>query len=253
MAIYAIHQQDPKFIIIINYKVMYSSLYEILPTHFPEMKFHHKNSAAKFNFHDFPKFSIVRNPFSRVVSTFYGKCRKSPEISLIQETAQLEYCQHQLLQTLNKIRNKTYAIAEPANSYTLKENPDNRALLNENFKLLMGISFPEYVESLTLILKNKRVDGHFQKQFGAFSVPHQNPFYFPSKFFRNTQIIKIENIDQDWKILCNQLDKEIVLIKTNRTDDIRPSTESFYTDQIRKQVAELYKIDFKKFNYPLHF
>lgn len=129
MSTYAVHQQEPKFIFIINYKVMYSSLYEILPIYFPEVKFYHKNSAAKFNFHDYPKFSIVRNPFSRVVSTFYGKCRKSPENSLVQETAQLEYCQHQLLNTLKKIRNETYKVMEPANLYTLKENPEKRALL----------------------------------------------------------------------------------------------------------------------------
>ena len=249
MAIYAIHHQEPKFIFIINYKVMYSSLYKILPKYFPEVEFYYKSQLTGINNLDYSKFAIVRNPYDRTVSAFYEKCRKSPKISLHEEKAQLQYCQHQLLHTLKVIRKDTFEIVQPAIFYNSSGNPKERLLLNENFKLLTSISFEEYVKSLTLILKENDVDGHFQKQYNAFFIFRQNPFYFLSSAFKNTTIIKLENIDQDWKKTCDSLGKKMTLIKKNKTDNMRPSFEKLYTTETRKLVAKIYGIDFKKFNY----
>lgn len=252
MAIYAIHQQRPEFIFIINYKVMYSSLKKILSEYFPEIKFYHKNKVTEFKFSDYPKFAIVRNPYSRTVSTYYDKCQKTPEISINETNAQLQFCQHQLLQSLKVLRNKTYEIVEPAIFFEHDEIGNSRALLNDNLQLLKGISFEEYMECLALILDSEFVDGHFQKQHTAFSISSQNPFYFPSKVFINTQIFKMENIDNDWKTICEQLGKELILIKRNQTDNIRPDIDSYYDRRTRKLVNKLYKIDFKKYNYSFH-
>ncbi|MDF1695705.1 MAG: sulfotransferase family 2 domain-containing protein [Saprospiraceae bacterium] len=252
MAIYAVNDIESKFIFIINYKVMYSSLTRILPTYFPSIKFYNKNQVKQFNFSKFTKFSIVRNPYRRTVSTYFDKCQKAPKDSLATENAQLQYCQEQLLKALCTLRKTTYDIVLPAQKYNRKDNPDQRILLDNNLKLLMSVSFKEYVQCLTLLLKNKKVDGHFEMQYKVFDIPRQNPFYNRNKIVNDTLQIKLENIEMEWGNVCDILGKNIELQKINKTDDKRKGFISFYTDETREIVAKCYAKDFEKFNYSRH-
>lgn len=250
MAIYAIHEQEPKFIFIMNFKVMYSSMTKILPVSFPEIKFHGIRTASKFNFYDFQIFSVVRNPISRAISAYFGKCQYSIKKHFNNEKAQLQYSQHQLLESLKRVRGIDYNIARPAIFYSYKSEPKERGLLDDNYELLMDISFEEYIKCLRILFQSKDVDGHFQRQFDAFLVPNQNPFYNRSKLLNNTEIIKIENLSNDWKMIGERLNKDIEIERYNRTDHIRPSIESYYSDDTYKSIVDLYKLDFEKFNYP---
>lgn len=249
MSIYAIHKQEPKFIFIINYKVMFSSLYFLLPQHFPSLKFCNKNQLNEINFRDFSKFAIVRNPFDRAVSAFYGKCRKNPEKNLQEETAQLEYCQAQLLRALAKIRNETFDIVEPAKYLSTKEHSKERELLDKNFKKLCSIDFNEYAECLSVIFRNEKVDGHFELQYKAFQLPQKKLGIFSSNLFKKTKIIKLENIVKEWANVCKDLGTSMNLVQENRTDNLRGDTEVFFTKETQDSIAKLYAIDFKKFRY----
>lgn len=249
MAIYAVHNDQPKFIFIINFKVMYSSLNEMLPEYFPNIKFYYKNRAREFNFSEFTEYAIVRNPYSRTVSTFYDKCQRTPEKEINAEKTQLQYCQWQMLQVLQEVRGVRFEIATPAIMYTFQENPQERSILNKNFDLLRTMDFEEYVECLDILLSKDNVDGHFRQQYLAFEVIDQNPWNSPRKIFNSTTIIKLENINQEWDKICDLLGVEMKLKKVNQTDDARPRIEQLYSKENKATVAKLYKTDFKRFKY----
>lgn len=251
MAFYAIHDASPKFIFIINLKVMKSSLtHPILSKYFPATKFDYSHKLnSSINFHEYQKFCIVRNPFSRAVSCYYQKCQSLPLKSLTQKTAKLENCHKELLESLNIIRGEIVEIGKSEKYYNLEQDPIEWRLINENFERLLTISFEEYINCLSLILRKKNPDAHFARQMDAFSVPGQNPFYYPSKVFKNTTIIRLENINRDWDIICNKLGKKMTLVKVNTTDKIRPKITEFYTLKTQKLISQLYKVDFKKLGY----
>lgn len=193
--------------------------------------------------------SIIKSKLSN--STYYDKCQRSPENSLNQEKAQLQKCQHQLLNAIKEIRKENSEIAVPANYYTLRENAEERKLLNENFEILKTISFDEYVECLSIILTGENVDGHFEKQYKSFDLLKQNPFYYPMKVFKKTNIFKLENIDLGWNEVCEKLEMKMDLRKINKMHPMRTNIKQLYTNETREMVAKLYKIDFVKFKYPL--
>ena len=89
----------------------------------------------------------------------------------------------------------------------------------------------------------------FKNNLTLLSYRDKTHFYFPSKVFKNTKIIKLENIDRDWNIICDLLGKKMNLQKVNKTDHLRPGFEKFYTKETCKMIAKMYKIDFKKFGY----
>jgi len=252
MAVYAIHMEQPGFIFIINYKVMYSSLYDILPNHFPKAKFCTKKQAENYHFSKFQKFAIVRNPYRRTVSTYFDKCQKTPAFDLKQENAQLQYCQAQLLNTLALVRDEIYTISAPANYFNTHDHPEKRAILDENFLLLQSMSFAEYVDCLTIILSQKTADGHFVEQCKVFDIPGQNPFYHRNRVFNSTKIVRLENIESGWRDICTDLGVEMHLRKANKTDHLRPQSHDFYTKKTQAAVGKLYHLDFKKLGYSLN-
>ena len=232
---------------------MYSSLYEILPKHFPNIKFFYKKQIRNIKFQKFQKIAIVRNPYNRIVSTYYDKCQKAPEYHLNKDKSQLQYCQHQLLNAIKKIRKENFEIAIPAKIYTLIANPHERTLLNQNFEILKSISFEEYVKCMDLILNTKNVDGHFEKQYDAFNIPGQNPIYNPKKVYKSTKMIKLESIDQKWPEICDQLGINMEMRKINQTDNMRPKFNKLYSKETKATIGRLYNIDFQKFDYSLDF
>ena len=91
----------------------------------------------------------------------------------------------------------------------------------------------------------------FRKQYAAFNIPGQNPFYKSKKVFKNTKILKLENIDRDWKVICDQLGIKMEIQKSNQTDHMRPKINELYTRETSATIAKIYEIDFNKFNYSL--
>lgn len=251
MAVYAVHQSEPKFLFIINYKVMYSSLKGILPEYYENIQFFNKAHVKSIKFNDFIKVGIVRNPYDRTVSTYFDKCINAPKICLEQESTQLQYCQAQILETLKSIRHSNFKIALPAILYSLEKNPEERRLLNRNFEYLQSISFEEFVQCLSILLAKKKVDGHFKQQYKAYIVRRHFPFFIANKLFENTSIFKLENLNDDWKTICNLLGKEMRLQKINKTNGERSNFKNYYTDKSREIISKLYKKDFSRFKYSL--
>ena len=228
---------------------MYSTLFSILPVHFPSISFLYKKDVKYIPFKKYTTISISRNPFRRTVSTYYDKCLKSSRNQLQKEASQLQYCQHQLLDALTRIRGNKFEISEPAKEFTYSMHKNERALLDDNFNLLMTVDFEEYVKCLELILATDKADGHFEQQWKAFDIPNQNSFFFPNKLFNNTQCFKLENINEKWDNICSLLDKPITLKRLNQTKQERKDYTSFYSEKTRFSIEKLYKKDFSKFKY----
>ena len=237
---------------IINFKVMYSTLYNILPVYFPEIKLLYKNQATKVNFRQHRKFTFVRNPFHRAVSAFFGKCHKAPQDDLLRESVQLQVCQEQILRALQEVRGQTFAIVKPATPYCLDNSPEERECLNANLRLLTTIGFEEYVHCLERILQLEYPDGHFERQYNAFLFPGQPALYNRFKIWNKTNIFKLENVDRDWARVCKRLGKNMDLVKDNATAHLRPDYKSFYTRHTQQKILKLYKTDFEEFRYSKH-
>lgn len=243
MSIYAIHSSSPKFIFIINFKVMYSSLYKVLPQYFPELTFQYKGKTAKTNLAAYQKFAIVRHPFTRLVSAYKQKCRQVPSHILDEKFFFLERCQKQLLEALEIIRDESYDIVDVGQTLSPLENPKNWARLEVNSRLLLSISFDEFVDCVCLILKRPDADGHFTAQYKAFELGEKK------SIISQTHIFKLEEIEFGWENICRKLGKEMVLPHTNRTSQPNQGMKDLFTPQSYAKAAEAYKKDFQCFDY----
>ena len=64
-------------------------------------------------------------------------------------------------------------------------------------------------------------------------------------------ILRFENLEQDWKIFCKHMKKDIQLNKMKLYSSNKVySYEDYYDDDLKKIVFEMYKDDFRIFNYP---
>ena len=253
MAVYCVHHDQPRFIFIINFKVMYSSLYTILPKYFPSSNFLYKNGFPKINLQHYKLFSIIRNPFHRVVSAYMDKCLKNPTNQLARQEAFLQVCQKQILEALKQIRGKEFPISPSGKTYSNLLHSEERAILDSNFKRLAKIEFEEFTECLMLILKRKDTDGHFTCQADAFQIPGKGLFNFKKQLLSKTKILKLENIQKGWGEICQILGKDMQLTKNNISKRGDKKIDGFYDEKTTRLIADIYKIDFKKFNYPEYF
>ena len=63
-------------------------------------------------------------------------------------------------------------------------------------------------------------------------------------------IFKLENIQNEWKIICNKLQINLDLIKTEKNaTQFKYNYEEYYDDELKNIVYDLYKDDFEIFNY----
>ena len=225
---------------------MFSTLKNMLPLHFPTVEFT-DGGISEVDFKQYQIFAIVRNPYYRSVSCYMDKCYRNPSIKSKMPKASLQYCQKQLLEALMELRGTTFNIAPPDQIFTESEHPNQRALLNENFRILSELEFEEYAYCIPLILDKKSVDGHFAIQYNAFKVGKKNLIHSDNHLSQPIKILKMESLAQDWQSVHQLINIEMPLKRFNAT--FGKSKDEYYTENVRKVIHNSYKIDFDVFKY----
>jgi len=229
-----------KFLFFTNYKVMNSNLVNILNENFPGIKVF--TSIDKINeFEDYIKLVIVRNPYDRLLSLFFDKCREHPrKVRIRDNRIWLQNNQVQILNAAAHLFNKHTAIVRSEKEID-KRSSDYDQLL-KNFSVLESLEFIDFVEITAYLFSQSSMDAHFHPQSwimirnGSMVIDH----YY-----------KLENIQQEWKEICALIGKQIVLNEgVNRTNFEGPDKyRKFYTDDMKKKVYDLYHADFVNFGY----
>ena len=109
-------------------------------------------------------------------------------------------------------------------------------------------------ESFIYELKDKFEDIIRDKECNHLYVSHYLPQYLFTHNYRKKQIVddifKLENINEDWNIICSKLNIEKELIKTEKNStSYKYNYEDYYDENLKNIVYELYKDDFEIFNY----
>lgn len=111
-------------------------------------------------------------------------------------------------------------------------------------------SFKDFVYELKdkfdYVLKNKEKDHLY--------VSHYLPQYLFTHNYRKVKIVnkiyKLENLNEQWNEICEilEIDKELVKTEKNASK-FEYNYEDYYDDEIKSIVYEMYKDDFEIFNY----
>ena len=85
-------------------------------------------------------------------------------------------------------------------------------------------------------------------------VSHYLPQFLFTHNYKKIQIIdkvyKLENINEDWIDICKNLNIDKKLIKTEKNSTkFNYNYEDYYDQELKDIVYDLYKDDFKIFNY----
>jgi hypothetical protein len=229
-----------KFLFFTNYKVMNSYLTNILKTNFPGIVVY--ISIEKIHVFDgYIKLTIVRDPYDRLVSLFFDKCRKHPkDVRNLTNQIYLQTNQAQLLAAYAKIANKEIEIVEPGEEIEMNTTLYDKFLAN--LELLESISFPEFLEIVAFLFASPSMDAHF---FPQSKIMMRNNELVVDRFY------KLENIKESWDEICSLLGVNLDLTYgVNRTNYEGPDEyKRFYTDEMKKKVYDLYRIDFENFEY----
>jgi hypothetical protein len=111
-------------------------------------------------------------------------------------------------------------------------------------------SFKDFVYELKdkfdYVLKNKESDHLY--------VSHYLPQYLFTHNYRKIKIVnkiyKLENLNEEWSDICEilEIDKELVRTEKNASK-FKYNYEDYYDDELKSIVYEMYKDDFEVFNY----
>ena len=109
-------------------------------------------------------------------------------------------------------------------------------------------------KDFVLSLKDKFSDIVKNKEKNHLYVSHYLPQYLFTHNYRKIQIVdeiyKLENIEEDWIKICEKLNIDKELIKSEKNaSTFKYDYNEYYDDELRNIVYELYKDDFEIFNY----
>jgi hypothetical protein len=111
-------------------------------------------------------------------------------------------------------------------------------------------SFKDFVYELKdkfdYVLKNKEKDHLY--------VSHYLPQYLFTHNYRKVKIVnkiyKLENLNEEWTDICEILDIDKELVRTEKNaSKFKYNYEDYYDDELKSIVYEMYKDDFEVFNY----
>lgn len=229
-----------RFLFFTNYKVMYSALRKMLTLNFPGILVYTNHQNIQ-DLDDYFKISIVRNPFDRLLSLFFDKCRFNPgDLRNKKQNIYLQVNQVQILKAFSALYDKHVNIVEPLTKH--EDNTESFENILENMTVLESITFNEFVQITSYVSKLNNVDAHF--------IPQSKIMTRNGKLIID-KVFKIENINENWGQICDMLNKEIPLIYgANRTNFEGPDKyQRFYDMDMKKLVFDLYQQDFENFGY----
>ena len=110
-----------------------------------------------------------------------------------------------------------------------------------NFK-----SFVYFIrDNFDYILKNEEEKHHLISHY----LP-QNKFIYVNNDCKMDLVMKFENINEDWQILCKKININRKLIKDDKySSGKKYNYKDYYDDELRNIVYNLYKDDFELFHY----
>jgi len=206
--VYFINYSKPRFLFVTSFKVGFSSIGGTLEKSFPNLVI----SFEKVNREEMKiknKFFLVRNPFARTVSCYFAWVYGWNKLDYSKTEGGLLFKNQRII--LRAFRKK---------------------MLPES---LSKISFNEFVKILPKIIQK---DHHFRPQIDSLCDKSKLKYF---------SLLKLENINDDWKKLCKILNKKMILLHRFKT---KHKNYRFYYDEKTKNIIhKLYKEDFKKFNY----
>ena len=92
----AVHSSEPNFLFFWNHKVASRSILHALEESFPGLRVYAQPSfRPPVQDQDWPRFLLVRSPFTRVASCYRNKCRDA--MAALERNGSLEPCQRHLL------------------------------------------------------------------------------------------------------------------------------------------------------------
>ena len=198
-----------RYVYIKQYKVGSSSIDEYTKDH-RLCGFDATPEQLQTDYKDWFKFSVVRNPYDRVVSVYVDKCVQNPIDRINRGETKLQTCQKIILKALGK-----------------PEDP----------KEFASVTFEDFIKVLPSIYFK---DWHF--------IP-QSPFLVNTKGqIVADKVARFENYDEEVKEILTKLGFEISQMP-HKNKTIRKSYQEYYNDETRAVVARLYKDDLKYFEY----
>jgi len=229
-----------RFLFFTNYKVMNSNLVNILNQNFPGIKVF--MSIDKIHeFEGYNKLAIVRNPYDRLLSLFFDKCREHPrKVRNRDYRIWLQKNQVDILKAASVLFDKHTDLVEPE-----KEIPKPSTLydqLLENFSVLESLEFADFVEITAYLFSLPSMDAHF--------YPQSRIMMKDGKLMLDVYF-SLEKINEQWEQVCRLTGKELVLSEgVNRTNFEGPDKyKKFYTEDMKRKISQLYRADFENFEY----
>lgn len=198
-----------KYIYIKQYKVGSSTIDEYTKDH-RLCGFDATPEQLQTDYKDWFKFSVVRNPFDRVVSVYTDKIEKNPVDRINRGDTSMQTCQKIILKALK------------------------RPLKLEEFA---NVSFEDFIGVLPKIIND---DWHFLRQ-SPFLVNSENKIIAD-------KIARFENFNEEVKPILETIGFTIETMP-HKNKTIHKSYKEYYNPNTRKIVEELYKEDLKNFNY----
>ncbi len=167
------------------------------------------------NLEDATGFTVVRNPYSRIVSFYYDKLKETSRYHIKN----------------GGFRSSHVSVANALN-FNIHENTEK--VLN----MFLDLKFDEFIQNYK---ENIRSNPHTRPQT-ADLIDHNGNF-------KIDHVFKLENLCEEWENIEDIVGKEMELYHYNETKSKRKDYREYYSPHTKELVGELYKADLEVFNY----
>ena len=129
-----------------------------------------------------------------------------------------------------------YIYAKTKTSYWHSDNKSTQYGIHPNYSVVKDMTFDQYIKAI----QAKTLPNNYQtKQQYDWIKPYRK---------RINRIMRLESLEEDFKIFCNQIGIQANLPRANTTN--HDDYTKYYTDnRLIEQVADIYQDDIREFNY----